>query len=247
MGRRQDDPVLYDYYRKLDEEYDRRRREIDMGLIRIRADIAATDARIAAADRAQRRVAARRDAERTRDRLEHEFRETGHFRESDCRQWADRTWRIGRTAADDQTEVERLREDFRTAADGYQRDLRRIATMLGFQLPEQTSPRTPLDELLLPFVRPIPLPARAAGPDLHTLRDQIARCAQLRHQTRQIWLQELTPDSRMRGLWLFEVPVDVVRRLQQKVALEARSAAQEASLIDGSLVLLRSYLQSDTG
>jgi hypothetical protein len=246
MGRWQDDPVLYDYYRKLDEQYDRRRREIDSGLIRIRADIAATSARIAAADRAQRRVEARRDAERTRDRLEHEFRESGHFRESDCREWADRTWRIGRTAADDLAQVERLRQDFSTATDGHQRDLRRIATMLGFELPEQSAPRTPLDELLLPFVRPTPLPWRAARTDLDQLRGQIARCAQLRHQTRRIWLEDLTPDPAMRGYWLSDIPVDMVRALQQKVAVEAKYAAQEASLIDGSLALLRSYLQSST-
>jgi hypothetical protein len=210
MARWQDDPVLYDYYRKLDEQYDRRRREIDMGLTRIRADIAATNARIAAADRAERLAEARRDVERTRDRLEREFRECAHFHESDCRVWADRAWRIGRTAEDDLAEVRRLRDDFRTAADGYQRDLRRIATMLGFELSEQSAPRTPLDELLLPFIRPTPVPFPASGIDLHEVRRQITRCAQLRDQTRRIWLEDLTPDPAVRHFWLFDIPVDVV-------------------------------------
>jgi hypothetical protein len=178
--------------------------------------------------------------------LAREYEDVAAVVDAVAEEWADRTWRIGRTAADDLAEVERLRRDFSTATDGLQRDLRRIATMLGFELPEQSAPRTPLDELLLLFVRPTPLPLRAARTDLDQLRGQIARCAQLRHQTRRIWLEDLTPDPAMRGYRLADIPVDVVRALQQKVAVEAKYAA-EASLIDGSLALLRSYIQSSTG
>jgi hypothetical protein len=108
-------------------------------------------------------------------------------------------------------------------------------------------PRTSLDELLLPFLGPPLLRLPASPIDVHQLRRQITGCTQLRDATRRRWLAELVPRRGTPRFGLLEIPVDVVRHMQQKVALEARYTAQEASLIDSSLVLLRPYVQACTG
>lgn len=250
-----DDPDLVRYYREQDRAYAERRAEIDIALIRVRADIAATNRRIAAAEDAEQaewRAQRRRFAENFRDSIEHTFDDCDHFDEAACRRWADRTHRIFRTAVDDQAEIQSLLTDFRCAAAALQRDLRGIAELLGLELAPVDAPaRSPLAELLREFGFPnlsrSPSPPTATfTTDVSELRYRTITCAHLREQTRHKWLATLrSPPLRPIvpiPLWATDdLPADAVFDLRGRVTLESRHAGLDASLITGSLELLATY------
>ncbi|WP_067537666.1 hypothetical protein [Nocardia crassostreae] len=252
MGWWKDDPDLARYYGEQDRAYAERRAEIDIALIRGRADIEASNRRIAAAEQAEWRARRRRFTENLRDSTEHTFDDCDHFDEAACRRWADETHRIFRTAIDDHDKIQSLLTDFRRAAAALQCDLRGIAELLSLELAPVDAPvRSPLAELLREFGVPtlsgsLAQPMATFTTDVSELRYRTLTCAHLRARTRHEWLSRLRAPP-IRPTWPIapwptdELPADAVLDLRQRVTLESRHAGLDASLLTSSLELLATY------
>lgn len=252
MGWWKRDPDLVRYHQELDRKYAERRIELDMALLRGRADLVATDRRIRAAEEAadeQWRAERRRFIEGQRDSTERSLRACTHFDEAACQEWADRLHRVFRTAADDGGTLTALLVAVRDAASSLRRDLTALADLLGVRL-EPADTGSPFAELLRTFSLPdgdvlSPTPEV----DLHEVRRRIRACTQLREGTRQSWLDGLRPAPALPPYGLDPLgllgPVHLsagsVSDLRAKVTLEARNAELEASLLTGSLELMHSY------
>jgi hypothetical protein len=248
----------YYYDRAQDRKWDAENLKRETEIIQIGIETSKLDRDIEAAERAaersQRRTKLRHQITQQRDWVKRYFEECQHFSKDACKIWADRTSGI---TEDDVTDVRLLREDFVTAADNYQHDLKSIVETIsgesaqeGQEAPQSggLSPRISLRSREwrppAPFLEMI----RSDWPKrIQELRRQILACEHLRDDARQEWLGELpltdlTHPAISISWELWEL--SQANSLRRKIEEESKSAQRAADLICASLESLQMFTES---